>query len=221
MLPLRLGELGAAYYAGNGHKWMCAPKGTAFLHVRRDRQALIKPLTISHGSNSTRKDRSRFRLEFDWQGTCDPTGWLTWPATIDAMAEITPGGWASVTAFNRRLAAAAGEILAEALHTPPQAPPEMMGSMATMRLPGGPWPRQEASRRLDMIDAALRGRRFEVPLMLWPSPWLLDSGDLPPDTEFDVLVRVSAQVYNSLGQYERLCTVLGGYSGANRPSPAL
>ena len=217
MLPLQLAELGAAYYAGNGHKWMCAPKGTAFLHVRRDRQALIKPLTISHGANDTRMDRSRFRLEFDWQGTFDPSAWLTWPAAIDGMAEIIPGGWASLMAFDHNLAVAAGEMLAEALHTTCQAPSEMIGSMATIRLPGGPWPRPEATRRMSMIEAALRGRRFEAPLMLWPCPWLVDSGDLPPETEFDLLIRVSAQVYNYLGQYERLSSILAGFAGANRP----
>ena len=217
MLPVRLRELGAAYYAGNGHKWMCAPKGSAFLHVRRDRQALIKPLSISHGANDTRMDRSRFRLEFDWQGTFDPSGWLTWPAAIDCVAEIMPGGWASLMAFNRNLAVAAAEMLAEALHTSCQSPMEMIGSMATLRLPGGPWPRAEAGRRMTMIEAALRGRRFEAPLMLWPSPWLVDSGDLPPTTQFDLLVRISAEVYNYLGQYERLSSILAGFAGVNRP----
>jgi isopenicillin-N epimerase len=217
MLPVRLDALGAAYYAGNGHKWMCAPKGAAFLHVRRDRQALIKPLSISHGANDTRMDRSRFRLEFDWQGTFDPSAWLTWPAAIDGVAEILPGGWDSIMAFDHRLAVAAGEMLAEALHTATQAPPVMIGSMASVRLPGGPWPRVEAARRMEMIDEALRGRHFEAPLMMWPCPWLVDSGDLPPDTEFDVLVRVSAQVYNHLGQYERLSSILAGFAGANRP----
>ena len=217
MLPVRLRELGAAYYAGNGHKWMCAPKGSAFLHVRRDRQALIKPLSISHGANDTRMDRSRFRLEFDWQGTFDPSGWLTWPAAIDGVAEIMPGGWASLMAFNRNLAVAAAEMLAEALHTSCQSPMEMIGSMATLRLPGGPWPRAEAGRRMTMIEAALRGRRFEAPLMLWPSPWLVDSGDLPPTTQFDLLVRISAEVYNYLGQYERLSSILAGFAGVNRP----
>jgi hypothetical protein len=65
----------------------------------------------------------------------------------------------------------------------------------------------------------MRGRRFEAPLMAWPSPWLVDSGDLPPSTEFDLLVRISAQAYNSLGQYERLASILGGFAGADRMTP--
>jgi isopenicillin-N epimerase len=217
MLPLELSQLGAAYYAGNGHKWMCSPKGSAFLYVRRDRQALIKPLVISHGANDNRTDRSRFHMEFDWQGTFDPSAMLTLPAAIDALAEIVPGGWNTVRSFNHHLAVAAGEMLTEAMHTNLQAPAEMLGSMASIKLPGGPWSRPEATRRMAMIEAALRGRRFEVPLMLWPCPWLVDSGDLPSKTEFDLLVRISAHVYNYLGQYERLASILAGFAGVNRP----
>jgi isopenicillin-N epimerase len=217
MVPLHIRALAPAYYAGNVHLWLCAPKGTAFLFVRRDRQAQIKPLSISHGANSSRTDRSRFRLEFDWTGTIDPSAWLTAPASIDALGEMLPGGWPAVIASNHQLAFAASEMLSEALHTPSQAPESMIGSMATLRLPGGPWSRDEVTRRMDMTDAAMRGRQFEVPLMPWPSPWLIDSGDLPPDTGFELLVRISAHVYNHLGQYERLASILAGFAGVNRP----
>jgi len=217
MIPLHLRQLAPTYYAGTCHKWICAPKGTAFLFVRRDRQATIKPLSIASGANDTRMDRSRFRLEFDWSGTLDPTGYLTVPAAIDGLGEMTPGGWPALISANHQLAMSARDVLAEALHTPVQAPDSMTGSMASIRIPGGPSTRAEMFRRKEMIEAALRGRRFEVPLIPWPSPWLVDSGDLPKDQQFDLLVRISAQAYNFIGQYQRLASILAGFAGANRP----
>jgi len=217
MVQVKLHDLAPAYYVGTCHKCVCAPKGSAFLYVRRDRQALIKPLAISSGANNSRTDRSRFRLEFDWTGTFDPSAWLTIPATIDGLGEMLPGGWPSLISVNHQLAMAARDVLAEALHTPVQAPNSMTGSMAGVLLPGGPWPRAEALKRIEMIETALRGRQFEVPLIPWPSPWLIDSGDLPESTELEILVRISAQAYNYLGQYERLASILSGFDRANLP----
>jgi isopenicillin-N epimerase len=217
MVPLKIAELAPAYYAGTTHKWVCAPKGSAFLYVRRDRQSTIRPLAISNGASDTRTDRPRFRLDFDWNGTFDPTAWLTIPAAIDGLGEMLPGGWPSVIAAKTQLMVKARAMLADALHTAVQSPDSMTGSMASLPLPGGPWSRAEALRRKEMIEGALRGRRFEVPLVPWPCPWLVDSGDLPESTEFDLLVRISAHVYNYLGQYERLASILAGFGGVNRP----
>ena len=96
MVALNLDEIGAAYYTGNCHKWLCAPKGAGFLYVRRDKQNAIRPTTISHGANSPRADKSRFQLEFDWMGTVDPSPYLCVPVAIDFMGSLLSGGWPGI-----------------------------------------------------------------------------------------------------------------------------
>jgi isopenicillin-N epimerase len=196
MLPLDLRALGAAYYAGNCHKWLCAPKGAAFLWVRRDRQAEIRPLTISHGATAARAGRSRFRLEFDWTGTADPTAWLTVPRAIEYVGTLRPGGWPAVMAENRALALEARRVLSDAIGTAPPCPDEMIGSLASLVLPDGPT-REIGWRRPDPIQARLFERwGIEVPVMSWPAP---------PRR----LVRVSCQLYNRREDYARLADALG------------
>ena len=85
MIPLRVEDLGASWYVANLHKWCCAPKGAAFLHVRRDLQAGTRPLAVSHAANDPRPTPSPFRRAFDWTGTLDPTPFLATPA---ALAEV-------------------------------------------------------------------------------------------------------------------------------------
>ena len=137
MLPVDVGSLGAAYWTGNGHKWLCGPKGTAVLWVREDRRDLIHPLVVSHGANAPLAGRTRFRHEFDWVGTSDPTGFLTLPAAIDWMTRQPfpgGGGWPAIMAANHALAIEGRDLLAAALEIDAPAPDAMLGSMAALPL---------------------------------------------------------------------------------------
>jgi isopenicillin-N epimerase len=183
MVPLHLAELGATYYTGNGHKWLCSPRGAAFLYVRRDRQAQIRPLTISHGANSPRTDRSRFHLEFDWTGTTDPTPYLCIPAAIQFLQSLLPGGLPALMAHNRTQAIAARNQLCQSLSTAPPSPDNMVGALATIPLPAG----SDQTLKNTLLDQF----QIEVPIIPFP-------------TEPHRLLRISAQIYNSPQQYEYL-----------------
>jgi isopenicillin-N epimerase len=200
MVPLDLRTLGAAYYAGNCHKWLCAPKGAGFLHVRRDRQAGIRPLVISHGANSPRRDRSRFRLEFDWTGTADPTAYLAVPEAIRYMGALLPGGWPALMVRNRETVLGARDRLCRALGIAAPAPDAMLGSLAAVPLPGGFGPSPRA-REPDPLQAALFDRfGIEALVFAWPAPAVR-------------ILRVSAQLYNAPADYERLTDALAILEG--------
>jgi isopenicillin-N epimerase len=196
MLPLDVRAVGAAYYVGNCHKWMCAPKGAGFLHVRRDRQAGIHPTVTSHGWRVPRTDRSRFRLEFDWTGSQDPTAWLAVPAAIAHVGGLLPGGWDAIRARNRALALAARNLLCAALDVAPPAPDHMLGSLAAVPLPDATEPPRPPLFLDPLQDALLAVHRIEVPVVLFPWPRRL--------------IRVSAHLYNGVEEYARLATVLPG-----------
>jgi isopenicillin-N epimerase len=202
MVPLALDALGAAYYTGNGHKWLCGPKGAAFLWVRADRRKRIHPTTISHGANATRTDRPRFRLEFDWVGTGDPTAALALPAAIDWMARLEPGGWPAVMAANHALALEARDRLIALVGGDAPSPDELVGSMAAVPLPGLATDQDAAW----LHEALYDDDSIEVPVVPFPVPAARPS---PTDAPRSVLVRVSAQRYNESGDIDRLVTALG------------
>jgi len=197
MVPLHLKELGAAYYTGNCHKWLSAPKGAALLYVRKDKQSTIRPLTISHGANSPRKDRSRFLLEFGWTGTGDPTACLSVPEALRFMESALPGGWPQVMARNRELALAARKILCQALQISEPCPESFIGSMSAVPLPDAAVDRgpKQPFNEYPLQDALREKHGIEVPIHPWPAP---------PKR----VLRVSAQLYNSLPQYEYLAHAL-------------
>ena len=201
MVPLELDHLGAAYYTGNGHKWLCGPKGTGFLWVRGNRRERIHPSIVSHGANATRTDRPRFRLEFDWVGTGDPSAVLTLPAAIDWMAGLDPGGWPAVMAANRALALEARDRIIGALSEPVPAPDSLIGSMTAVALPGLQTDEDAAGLHATLFDED----RIEVPVVSWPVP---GARRTPTDPPRSVLVRFSAQRYTEPGDIELLVSAL-------------
>jgi isopenicillin-N epimerase len=203
MLPLDLDALGAAYYTGNCHKWLCGPKGSAFLHVRRDRQAGIRPLIISHGANAARTDRSLFRLEFDWTGTADPTPYLALPAAIRYLGSLVPGGWPGLMDANRALVRAGRDLLCDALGVVAPAPDEMLGSMAAVPLPPGD-PSALPPGTASLGDVLFEAHHIEVPITMWP----VDAARAAEDGTPTRFVRISAQRYNHIGQYAALADAL-------------
>jgi isopenicillin-N epimerase len=198
MVPLDLEQLGAAYYTGNCHKWLCAPKTAGFLHVRPDRQPFIHPLSISHGFTSPRTDRSRFLIEFAWTGTLDPTACLSVPEALRFMGTLAPGGWPEIMARNRALALEGRKILCQALEIASPCPEASIGSLAAVPLPDAR-DAQRASQPLyldPLQDQLLARHSIEVPVIPWPQ--------FPKR-----LLRISAQLYNSRGQYQLLADALG------------
>lgn len=195
-VPLALDALGASYFTGNLHKWTCAPKGAAFLHVRRDRQAQVRPVTISHGANAQRTDRSRFRVEFDWQGTHDPTPFLAVPFAIEAVGAMVPGGWSEVRSRSHALVTRMRDVVLRAIGGTPAVPDALLGMMATIALPNaktgqGALPGMGALDPLQ--DALWHQHRIEVPVFTF---------------EGQRCLRVSAHLHSSLADAEALAAVL-------------
>ncbi len=195
MLPLDLRKLRPAYYTGNLHKWVGAPKGAAFLWAREDKQSELQPPVISHGSNRSRSGYTEFQDRFDWAGTCDPTPWFCVGEAIRWMGKSLPGGWAAVRAHNHALAVEAQRLLSQRFTVEPPCPENMLGSMATVPLP----------QRLQNVQT--NGKIDAEQLRLYD-----EFGIEVPFSRVGTsplrCLRVSAQIYNSRAEYEYLAAVL-------------
>jgi isopenicillin-N epimerase len=195
LLALSMRALGADYYTGNCHKWLCAPKGSAFLYVAEQHIGETRPLTISHGASAWRfrTDRPRFWLEHDYVGTVDPTPYLCIPKAIEQLSSFMPGGLPALQARNRALALEARTLLCDVLDIPAPAPESMIAALVSVPLPDA---RVPPVTFYDGLQTQLYDEhRFEAIVNYFPS--------YPRR-----LLRVCAQAYNTLDQYERLARVL-------------
>jgi isopenicillin-N epimerase len=200
MVPVDVRAIGAAYWTGNGHKWLCGPKGAGVLYVREDRRAGVLPLVTSHGRNDPRSDRPALWKEFDWQGTGNPTAFLALPEALRVIGELQPGGWPAHMAANRQLVLAGRDRLIAALGLEPLAPDSMIGSMAAVRLP---IPADETATEA-LTNGLATDERIEVPVGPFPVRAAREPGAAPSAA----LLRISAQRYNEPADFERLADAL-------------
>ena len=180
-VTLDLGALGADWYVGNCHKWLCAPKGSAFLWAAPDRQAELHPLTISHGFGQG------FRAEFDWTGTRDSSACLAIPTALDFHQRL---GGAALRARNIALAAEGARLLADRLGTEVGTTGAFAGAMGVVRVPVAAPPTVEWAQRLrqKLLEA-----RTDAPVHA------LDGA---------IWLRISAHAYNELADYAALATIV-------------
>lgn len=199
-LDLRaLERSGVDFYAANLHKWTCAPKGAAFLHVAERWRDVTVPAVVSHGDVSRRPGRSPLHDRFDWPGTSDPTAFLSAPASIEWLGGLHPDGWPGLRRRNRNLARLGRDLLCDALGIDPPVPEEALAAMASVPLPDDPagtppippW----AMATLPLQDRLLSDHGVEVPVQPWPS--------LPRR-----LLRVSCPAYASEADLRACCAAL-------------
>jgi isopenicillin-N epimerase len=195
-VPMDITALDADFVTSNCHKWMCTPKGSAFLWVRGEHQHWVRPVVISHGANAPPSERSRFQVEFGWTGTADPTAMLTLPLAFETLSSLRPGGLDAHMAANRELALWARDLLCDTLGVPAPQPDDMVASLAAVPLPDAPSVEsRDALATSPLQDRLLFDHGVEVPIVTWPAP---------PRR----LVRVSAQAYNDRDDYQALAAAL-------------
>ena len=188
-IPLNLDALGADFYAGNCHKWLMAPKGSAFLYVRPEKQSLINPLVISHGWTADAAEPGPFgntgfidRLEM--QGTRDPAAWLTVPSAIAFRAQH---GWDQVAQHCQDLVQNTARRVAEFTNLPALSSPALCApQMVSMPVP--------VCDTADLQRQLMAQYGIEIPCFTWQNR---------------CIVRVSAQGYNTQGQMDHLVHALG------------
>jgi isopenicillin-N epimerase len=177
-IALDLSELGADFYTGACHKWLCAPKGSAFLYARREVQGWLEPLVVSWGWNrdsqtlevsETSRVSSRFVEDQEWQGTRDISAFLAIPAAIDFQAEHD---WPQVRAECHELLRDARRHVEELTGLPGICPDKDLTGLGDLSCLHA-WYAQMASLPLPACDAAALQRRLydeyriETPIIDW------------------------------------------------------
>ena len=205
------------FYTGNFHKWCCAPRGAAFLWAAPQWHAALRPPALSHGAGGGYLER------FIWDGARDYSAQLAVPAALRFWDVWAGGGGdggsggggggggggdgrrglGAMARHNAELCAAAAAMLVQRWCTEPVFPPDMHGSMALVRVPapGGPDAPRTSDDAKALQDWLHFARRIECPVKC---------------IDGELFVRISAQVYNEMAEYERLGKAVAEYDWKQR-----
>jgi isopenicillin-N epimerase len=177
-IPVDVPSLGVDWYVANLHKWAFVPRSSGFLWAAPERQQGLHPPVISWGLDQG------FTTEFDLVGTRDPSPHLAAPA---ALAFIDSFGAGEMQAYNHHLAWNGAQMLTERWATTLDTPESMIGAMATVMLPASFGATRDDAARVR--DALLFEDEIEVSVHA---------------SRDRLHVRVAAQIYNDMTDYERL-----------------
>jgi isopenicillin-N epimerase len=181
-LELNIAELGVDWYVGNLHKWAFTPRSCGILWAAKKRQTDLHPTVISWGLDQG------FSQEFDLLGTKDPTAALSAPAALEFIAAL---GATQMRQYNHALAWNGAHLLAEQLGTRFAVPESMVGCMAAVPLPTQAGSSFEEAFALQ--QALLYQDQIEIPIL---------------EVRGQLYARISAQVYNEIGDIEQLADAL-------------
>lgn len=188
-IPVNLDAVNADFYVGNCHKWLCAPKGSAFLHARKEHHSMLDANVVSwgyaegtggHSGFDAYLGTTLFERRMQWQGTRDISGWLTVPAALDFQKRYD---WPSVRVRCHELAKIALDELTKRFGTLPIAGDDDWAQMVAIPV---------AAQDPDLLRRRLYEEcRIEIPVT--------SHGD-------QIFVRISVQGYNTVQDIEQLLT---------------
>jgi isopenicillin-N epimerase len=186
-IDIDLAAMEVDYYTGNCHKWLCSPKGSAFLYAAPGRENELEPLVVSHGWSRPHDEQSKFLDNFNWTGTMDPSAYISVGAAVRFQRE---NNWPAVRAACHALASQTRDRINEITGLAPVSPDSTtwFSQMFVARLP--------AATREKLHDVLWPEFKIEVPLPLW--------NDEP-------LIRISVQAYNTPEDMERLLGAIEKY----------
>lgn len=188
-VPLDLKYLDPDFYIGNLHKWICAPRGSAFLFVKDKFRRWVRPESLSYSGGIThnRYDYD-FSGYFDWTGTFDFSSWLS----VSSALQFNEGlGWQRIFEQRKKLLLEAKSLFEHDLQI---ASSEFVGDHFLSAMLTVPWPLQSTveptpSLAREISSELLKKNKVEVPVFCFGNR---------------LYFRVSAQAYNRIDDYQRL-----------------